>query len=182
MAIPSSTRSSPAIENRRRDPRFDCNGFANVVSLPSDGMFLQGLIRNVSRGGCFIETGLELPRGTLAEILARIDSSCFRALGQVRAIRQHSGIGVEFVRLSAGAKYMLSELVEFLERAQPRGRNVIDGKPDGIECKEEVSAENFPVLRNFPAGAPSRTLALVTDPDKKIIEARILNDPLDLFI
>ena len=147
-------------------------------------MLLEGMIRNLSRGGCFIETGLELPCGTLTEILARIDNSCFRALGQVRAIRDHAGVGIEFVRLSAGAKHMLAELVEYLERTQPSNNRVIT--EEELESfggqKKVVAAESFPILRNFPPATPSQTLALVTDPDKRIIEARLLNDPLDLFI
>lgn len=173
-------------ENRRRSPRFDCTGLANILCLPSDGALLQGMIRNVSQGGCYIETGLVLPCGTLTEILARVDNSCFRALGQVKAVRACSGVCIEFVRLSAGAERMLTELVEYLARVQPV-------TPVGAAFEREIGrescgrrelpvGENFPILRTFSPVRTSQAVALVTNPEKKIIEARFVSAPLDLFV
>jgi len=154
---------------------------ANIVSLPADGMLLQGLIRNVSESGCFVETGLELPCGTLTEILARVDTACFRALGQVKAVHNHSGLGIEFVRLSAGAKFMLADLVEYLQRSQP-----LLVKSDDKQAEEDLheprKEESFPILRAFAQQKPRDTMVLVTHPDKRIIEARLVDDPLDLYI
>jgi hypothetical protein len=104
--------------DRRRSPRFACGGQARIVYLPSDGELVAGRLRDLSLGGCGIETVSPLACGTRAELLVRVNASSFRAVGQVRAIRVPFGIGVEFVQLSAGGQDMLVDLVRELERQQ----------------------------------------------------------------
>jgi hypothetical protein len=103
---------------RRRTPRYLCGGRAQITRLPSDGAVLQGRLRNLGLGGCFIETSSPLQLGTRTEVLVQVNTLCFRAMSLVRAVRSSSGIGVEFIRLSAGGHHTLAELVVDLERLQ----------------------------------------------------------------
>lgn len=86
------------------------------MSLPWEGALLWGRLCNLGLGGCYLETTSPLERGTRAEIVLCVNAWSMRAIAQVRAVREHSGIGVEFVRMSAGAYRTLAELMEELER------------------------------------------------------------------
>ena len=56
--------------------------------------------------------------GTCAEIVLRVNSGVFRAIGQVREVRGQSGVGMEFLRLSAGGLDMLQDVIRELARLQ----------------------------------------------------------------
>jgi len=105
-------------EERRRSPRFVCGGHAKITCLPSDGIILPGTIRDLSLGGCRVDTALPICCGERAEIVLRVNTASFRVLGEVKAIRDRSGAGIEFVRLSARGKEMLGELLQELARSQ----------------------------------------------------------------
>lgn len=107
-----------AIKERRRSPRFSCGGSAEIICLPSTGIIVPGTIRDLSLHGCWVDTSLPIGCGARAEVVLRVNSASFRALGEVRAIRGRSGSGVEFVRLSANGKGMLADLVTDLARLQ----------------------------------------------------------------
>lgn len=107
-----------ATKDRRRSPRFSCGGSAEIVCLPSTGIIVPGTIRDLSLHGCWVDTSLPIECGARAEVVLRVNSASFRALGEIRAIRGKSGSGVEFVRLSANGKDMLADLVTDLARLQ----------------------------------------------------------------
>jgi hypothetical protein len=86
--------------------------------LPSDGALFGGRLRNLGWGGCYIETGSPFVIGARTEVLVKANALWFRAMAQVRAIREKSGIGLEFIRLSTGGYRSLAEvLVELAQQA-----------------------------------------------------------------
>ena len=105
--------------DRRRIPRYPCSGRAQIACLPLNGALLQGGLRDLGLGGCCIE-GIEtvspFDLGDRTEILMEVNSWFFRAMGRVRAVRDRSGISVEFLRMSAGGYSMLADLIADLER------------------------------------------------------------------
>ncbi|MBZ5612614.1 MAG: PilZ domain-containing protein [Acidobacteriia bacterium] len=107
-----------AIDDRRDSPRFSCGGHATISRLPSDGIILPGKIRDLSLGGCCVETTSPIAPGVRAELVLRVNAASFRAVGEVRAIRGHSGACLEFVLLSAGGKGVLADLITELARLQ----------------------------------------------------------------
>ncbi len=124
-------------KERRSTPRFNCDGQAKISLLPSDGIFLPGKIRDLSLAGCCLDTKVPIEFGTRAEVVVRINAASFRAVGIVKALREHdSGAGIEFVRLSAGGKDLLSELVSELARL----RAIIDNL---MLARQEIDAKRF---------------------------------------
>ena len=132
-----------ADEERRRSPRFNCGGQVKVSRLPSDGIFLPGKIRDLSLGGCCLDTALPIESGTRTEVVVRVNGASFRAVGIVRALRDKSATGIEFVQLSAGGRELLADLVLELARLKAIVNNLIC-------ARREMDAESF--RRQIEAG------------------------------
>jgi|SRR5580692_4773353 hypothetical protein len=114
---PSNELLAPGVD-RRRVPRYSCNGHAKITSLPLNGILLSGTIRDLGMGGCCIEnieTISPFDLGARTEILVKVNSWFFRAMSHIKAVRDRSGISVEFMHLSAGGHDMLAELIADLE-------------------------------------------------------------------
>lgn len=127
---------STAEGDRRRSARFKCGGEAQISRLPSDGIFVPGKIFDLSLGGCCVDTTLPVDLGVRTEIVVRVNAASFRAVGEVRAIRSHFGAGIEFVHLSAGGKYTLTDLVTELARLQAVMNKL-------KAARREIDAESF---------------------------------------
>jgi hypothetical protein len=140
-----------ASEERRRSPRFSCDGQAQITRLPSNGIFVPGKIRDLSLGGCRVESALPIEFGAQAEIVARVNHASFRAVGEVRAMPGGSRACIEFVRLSSGGKDMLADLIAELERLQAvmnrlkSARSEID--PELFRKELETGAHQAALLR-----------------------------------
>ena len=98
---------------RPRNPRFSCGGLAKISVLPSNGLYLSGKILDLSLGGCLVDTAVPIECGARAEIVVHVNSSSFRAVGEVRGIHGNSGAGIQFIYLSRGGKDRLAELARF---------------------------------------------------------------------
>lgn len=190
-------------EDRRRLPRFSCGGQAKIICLPSNGIFLPGQVRDLSLGGCRIETVSPLDCGTEAEILVHVNAASFRALGRVKAVRGRAGICVEFMRLSAGGRKLLEALVRDLAKAQAERSALKNARVevDSEEFRERLRGrgleklslrEQYPVFgavlppeqeeeRAHAAGNGSK---LVIPGVGRVVDAELEEDkdPLDFFI
>ncbi len=182
--MPDSKREKFSTEDddRRRSPRFTCGGQARIVCLPADGILLAAKIRNLSLGGCSIQTVSPLECGTRADILLRVNGSSFRAISQVRAVRWPSGIGLEFIRLSAGGQNMLVELIRELSRQQAIASALSSARrePDPKQWNEYRAAllnGNLPIVGSVVDSPNGEANALVVDRG-----ALILDGEVDLFI
>lgn len=113
--MPENTNAD---DNRPRNPRFSCGGVAQISLLPSNGIFLPGKLRDLSLGGCCVDTPVPIECGARAEIVVHVNSASFRAVGEVRGIRGNSEAGIEFVYLSRGGKDLLADLIAELARLQ----------------------------------------------------------------
>lgn len=112
---------------RRRIPRYSCNGAAQITSLPLSGSPLRGRVRDLSLGGCCIECSETVPwldLGDRTEILLEVNSWFVRAMAHVKAIRDQVALSMQFLRMSAGGSSMLADLIADLER--PR---IVDARP-----------------------------------------------------
>jgi hypothetical protein len=101
--------------DRRLTPRYVCCGEAQITPLPSDGMLFRGRLRNLGLGGCYVETGFLFLVGTRTEVLVQANALCFRAMAEVKAVREKYGIGLEFLRLSTRGYRSLAEVLVELE-------------------------------------------------------------------
>jgi len=180
-------------EDRRRSPRFVCGGEAKIVCLPSNGVFLLGRIRDLSLGGCSVETASALDRGTRAEIVVRIHSMSFRAVSQVRTIRDRSVAGMEFVHLSARGKDMLTEAVEEMARLQAlvNQLRLARRETDAQQLLRELERGGFgellrhrrlPILGGAPTEEHREEAPADAHPEPLIVEVKAGTVPVDLFV
>jgi hypothetical protein len=111
--------------DRRRIRRYSCNGQVQITALPLSGSVLRGKLRDLGMGGCCIE-GIEtvspFDLGDRTEMLVQVNSWFFRATGRVRAVRERSGISMEFMRMSAGGYGRLEDLIADIARTRPAAR------------------------------------------------------------
>jgi len=114
---PEATNRTHAAEGRerRRTARYGCEGDVEVCRVPSTGM-RTGKLRNLSLGGCYIELALPYASPTYVEVMMRVHGESFRVTGTVRKTHK-TAIGVEFDKLSSGARHLLQELIAELHRS-----------------------------------------------------------------
>jgi PilZ domain len=185
-----------ANDDRRGGPRFSCGGQATISCLPSDGIFLSGKIRDLSLGGCCVDTALPIDCGVRAELVVRVNAASFRAVGEVRAIRGRSGVGLEFVRLSPAGKDMLADLINELARSQAvvdklkSARRDMDAESFRKQL-EEGRLQALQLRKRFPffgtilpvenSGKSSERDQVAAAGEDRIEEAQPLVVPVDLF-
>lgn len=189
---------SPRVESdrsdvdRRRSPRFSCSGLAKITRLPSSGIFLPGTIRDLSLGGCCVDTTLPIDFGVRTEIVVRVNAASFRAVSEVKAIRGDATACLEFIHLSAGGKDLLEDMVTELARLQAfvnklrAARREMDA--ESFRRQLEVGRhqavrfrERFPFLETILSAEISEQ-EQADSPDKdRIVAARPLVIPVDLF-
>jgi hypothetical protein len=98
-------------DERRSTARFVCTCDANVSRVPSDGVVVPAKILDLSLGGCCVDSALPLSRDVKVEIQVHVKGASFRVVGDVKGIRSESESCIQFVRLSAGAKEALADLI-----------------------------------------------------------------------
>jgi hypothetical protein len=133
--------------DRRRVPRYSCSGHAQIASFPLNGKLLNGRICDLGLGGCCIEnieTTSPFDLGAQTEILVKVNSWFFRAMAHVKAVRDRSGISVEFMRMSTGGYGMLTDLIADLDRPRPGAIRV-----------KAITAASTLELRRGPEPKPS---------------------------
>jgi hypothetical protein len=189
--------SGDALEaDRRRSARFSCAGEAKISPLPSDGVFLPGKILDLSLHGCRVDTTLTVDCGVRTEIVLCVNSSTFRAVGVVKAIRGASGTGIEFVQLSAGGKDMLADLIRELARLRTAmnklragsvraggrsfRRQLEEGKSQANDLGNKIAALEK-VIATDSAGEISEPKRAVSTGGNPIVQTRPLVITVDLF-
>lgn len=113
-SAPAESSDHPPL-NRRRHPRYLCEGTAEVM-LPNGGLLLRGRILDLSLSGCFIETpALNLERGTHVEVCFVARRLKFRVAGRIAVLHRRRGAGIAFLNLSERNAVCITELVQELK-------------------------------------------------------------------
>ena len=113
--LPTDPDREESREDRRKEPRFACEGSA-LISLPNGGLLITGSILNVSLAGCYIDApSINLERGTQVEVYFETQKLHFRVAGNIRVLRPRVGVGIAFLKLSQRATRQITQLVKELE-------------------------------------------------------------------
>jgi hypothetical protein len=179
-------------DERRRSPRFSCGGYVEITWLPSSGIYVPGKIRDLSLEGCRIDTKLPTDGCTRAEIVVRMKANSFRAIGEVRTIRSGFGAGLEFVRLSAGGKGLLKDLMADLGKVQAAIEKLKSGGEDVDaelllqelkyrKLRTEMLRTRFPFLEQLQSEPISEPAQTPSNQSPRVAEEPPLVIPIDLF-
>jgi hypothetical protein len=130
--------------------------------------------------------------GVRAEVVVRVNASSFRAVGEVKALHGPSTAGMEFLHLSAGGKYLLTELVAELARLQALMNRIRSARleVDAETFRKELEdgrlqaimlSERFPILGTIltPESFEPELAELASN--DRIVKPQPLVIPVDLF-
>jgi hypothetical protein len=106
---------------RRKDVRLAV-GAPTMVVMPGDPSGVRAFIRDISKGGCLLDTKAEVQVGAVVSLafLGRPKSHC-RAVGRVVRRAGSTGFGVEFSQ----ANMAFLGFVGFLSTAPPESRGAL---------------------------------------------------------
>jgi hypothetical protein len=124
VASPSVTSISIAASptpERRKSPRFLCEGTAKVMVL-GGALSFTGRVQDLSLSGCCIvtEVAFTLERGTQVEVVLVVDHTHFRVAAGVRSNHKHRGVGLEFMNISGRSARLIHDLICEIETKQKR--------------------------------------------------------------
>ena len=179
-------RGVPIGFDRRRTPRYDCVGDAEIRCVPWNGMLLAGRLRNLGLGGCYIATVSPLQFGAQTEILLRVSDACFRTLGLVKGTHNRAGIAVQFLRMSARGQAVLEDLLFELTRRRVAMRAVrlaARGKMPRNTEDLATGAPSIVLADRVPMGTvlPTRTESRALEERASSSDTDLLTPILDLF-
>lgn len=135
---------------RRSSPRFACAGEAEIV-LPGGGLRFTGKIRDLSIGGCFLETKCRLERGTSVEIWMCAQGMPLRMAANL-IVKRECGAGFRFYGVTGRKMDMIRSLMAELAEELAEHKN----EPPGEGGDEAGPAETMPSPCGCGAAAGSK--------------------------
>jgi hypothetical protein len=118
MGFFSDTPSHPVggdreYPNRREVPRFSLIATAALREPESDTK-ISGRISELSRKGCYVDTLIGLPEGTLLEVRISRDQGVFESRGKIIYVQVGMGMGLVFVNVPGEQLQILDSWLEEL--------------------------------------------------------------------
>jgi hypothetical protein len=148
-------------QERRKHWRYPCAGEA-WVRREGDNVSLQGVLSDISLGGCYVDMMHPLPSEARIELTFTLDGRRVRAKGRVCASREGFGMGVSFTEVQREDQPILQEVVDWLAGALPQGS--VQNAKHSVSASEEdsVAPEAVPTpSESDTAGALDALLKLL---------------------
>jgi hypothetical protein len=117
---PIAIESTSDTDERRKNSRHNCVGTAEILRIQeATGELITARIRNISAGGCYVETQSPLERGSQLAVVLRVNMLRLRVIAEVRFVKidRELSAGLEFVGMTAPGLQSLQELIaEFKQK------------------------------------------------------------------
>jgi hypothetical protein len=97
--------------NRRRYPRFDIDGLADLLKRGANSTHTEGGLKNLSELGCLVTTKQVLLPGTDLKLVLNVANYDLAVKGQVRHAALDVGLGIEFREIRKGDRQILQFLL-----------------------------------------------------------------------
>ena len=120
-------------QNRRRRPRFQIEGAADVAEIGGKSR-VEGRLEQISELGCLISAGELLAPGTSLRLVLNMCDVSVALRGQVRCTTQNHAMGVEFEAIRQGDRPLLDYVLDRLKK--PRVEDFAD-----LEVITEIPAK-----------------------------------------
>jgi PilZ domain len=110
---PTIAAGSSKQQNRRKDARFCASGGAKIQEMGSPaGQWT--MLRDISLGGCYVETTSPLRAGVPVQTLVHIGSIQITARGQITVADRLVGMGVRFTEMTPLNRQRLESVLDHL--------------------------------------------------------------------
>jgi hypothetical protein len=116
-------RSGGGKQNRRRAPRFEVQGDADLLHVEGKGR-TEGRLQQLSEFGCMINSSDVISPGTGLRMVLNIYDVSVALKGNVRYTAENRSMGVEFREIRQGDRPLLDYVLSQLKR--PRGGDFAD--------------------------------------------------------
>jgi hypothetical protein len=110
-------------QNRRRRPRYQVQGGADVAEIDGKGR-VEGRLEQISEYGCLISARNPLTPGTALRLVLNMCDVSVALRGHVRYTAENRSIGVEFQEIRQGDRPLLDYVLNRLKR--PRVEDFAD--------------------------------------------------------
>lgn len=105
-------------KKQRRHPRYGCDGRAELRRQP-DAIEHDGSLRQISAGGCYINTPDPAPPGTHLELTLQVGQVQLQAEGTVLYSHPEKGMGVGFTKVDDEMRALLDQFLTDLAQSIP---------------------------------------------------------------
>jgi hypothetical protein len=122
--------------NRRRFPRFEVSGSAELLRRGPGTSYLGGELKDVSELGCLVATKSEIVPGTDLKLVLKVANYDLSVKGQVRHAAVHAGLGVEFREIRKGDRAILQHLLRKFAESGIRQRRQRQSEVRGCSAVE----------------------------------------------
>lgn len=158
---------------RRRSPRFACGGRATIQCLPFEGVPISGVLRDLSVGGICLEVAEPVEPGARTEVVVSVNAASFRAAALVTGPRAQSGTCLQFLKMSAGGKDVLADMLDRLAKLQALNRKLRASHMDAETARMLKQSGRFPleVMRRDGGVTSARgSSVLIEEAESEIFE------------
>jgi hypothetical protein len=153
---PAATGTDHFLDNRRKSPRYRCQGSARVREI-SSSVSTWATFTDISLHGCYVEAMSTFRIG--AKVALTMDVNGFRveSNGEVRVVYPNLGMGIGFTAMSDPDRERLRELLRSLSRPSV----ILGARP---EVNVAVLPESSPVAAiTNPAAALQAVISFFDD-------------------
>jgi hypothetical protein len=109
----------PASNERRKNPRYKCEGSAQFRVQGSD-VSTWGTLTDISMGGCYVEMMATFPVGATVELVLELNGLRARVVGEIRVSYPCLGMGIAFRQVSDEDQVRLLEMLRALGGLAPK--------------------------------------------------------------
>ena len=127
-ATSASQQNSYPHPDRRRNPRYKCEGSAEFRAEGSD-VRTWATVTDLSRSGCYVEAQATSPVDTPVNMVIEARGIRVQVKGSVRISYPFLGMGIGFTEISAHDRAQLDELLQRLASGLPAPVHPPDPKP-----------------------------------------------------
>src|SRR5258707_6028661 len=112
---PITTGRTGPIPEKRRSPRYRCQGSAQLRDVQS-GVATWATFSDISLHGCYVEAASCYPVGSSLTLTIEVNSFRVDVMGEVRITYPGLGMGISFTQVSDEYRARLCELIRSLSR------------------------------------------------------------------
>jgi hypothetical protein len=123
---------APAPGERRRSPRYKCEGSAEFRVAGSD-VRTWGTFTDISATGCYVEMTATFPVGATVDLGLELHGVRVQVQGEVRVSYPYLGMGIAFAEISDQNRARLRDLIDSLAPPSPtKTAEAAEAAPGGL--------------------------------------------------